>query len=120
MELAAAPADRQCLVRRAVTRSKAPDVGVVARPCARVCYSVGALRQRGAARVLEVIDPAPTHVRVSDVPEIDPHVRILVAEQRRELDEALAVVGAPLITAHPRGPGRRIGGVRPWSDGGGG
>src|SRR3989442_10379978 len=97
MELEAAPADRERLVRRTVAGGEPPDVARVATPAAGVRDRVAALRQRRATRVLEIIDAAALHVGVFDVAEIDPDVRVLVAEQRRELHEALAVVGAPLV-----------------------
>src|SRR3989442_15224598 len=104
MELAAAPLERECLVRRTVAGRQSPDVPRVAAPAAGIGDRIGALRERGAARVLEVIDPAAAHVGVLDVAEIDPDVRVLVAEQRRELDEARAGGGAPLGAAHPGAP----------------
>src|SRR5207248_7364085 len=95
--LALAPAARARHVARAIGGGEPPDTTAVAGPAARVCRGVRLLRVRGAARVLEVVDAVRLHVGVVDSPEVDPNVRVLVAEQRGEADVALAVERAPLI-----------------------
>ena len=71
-------------VLRAVARGQAPDVLAVALPLHRVLDRVRALRIGGAPAVLEVVHAAVAHVRIADAAEIDPGVRVLVAEMRRE------------------------------------
>src|SRR3989441_177817 len=49
-----------------------------------------------------------SHVGVLDSAEVDPHVRVLVAEERAERDVLLSVEAPPLIGAHPLPPGAWI------------
>src|SRR3546814_16697021 len=67
---------------RAVAGGQAPDVLAVPLPVHRVLDRIGALCQRGAAAVLEVVDAARTHVLVLDAAEIDPDLAVLVSELR--------------------------------------
>src|ERR1051326_509372 len=66
VELADLAADRQRFIGRAVAGGQAPDVGAVAAPMPRIRDRVAALREGGATRVLEVVDPPPAHVAVGD------------------------------------------------------
>src|SRR5690606_41893623 len=61
----------------------------------RVLDGVGALGQRRAAAVLEVIDATRAHVLVLDAAEVDPHLAVLVAELRREAQVLLALEMPP-------------------------
>src|SRR5690606_40596863 len=76
---------------RPVAGGQAPDVGAVILPVERVLDGVGALRQRRAAAVLEVVDAAPAHVVVLDAAEIDPHLAVLVPELRCEAEVFLTL-----------------------------
>src|SRR4029434_29003 len=96
---------------RAVRRRKPPLVRAVPNPLVRIVDRVLALRDGRAPRVLEVVDPLPPHVRIADAAEIDPHVRVLVPEQRREVHVLLAVEVAPLVILRPLVPRRRLDGV---------
>src|SRR5205085_12458682 len=117
VELAAVAAEREGLICGAVARSEAPDVAAVSQPAAPIGDRVRALREGRSARVLEVVDTAAAHVCVLNLPKIDPDVRVLVTEQGRELDERLAVIGAPLIPTHPLAPGRCVGRMRRRAEG---
>src|SRR5207247_10518525 len=97
VELSPGAAERERRVARSIRGGGPPDTTAVAGPAARVRHGVRLLRVSGAARVLEVVDAVRLHVGVVDSPEVDPHVRVLVAEQRGEADVALAVERAPLI-----------------------
>src|SRR3989442_13196430 len=105
VELALLAVDRERHVARPVRGSESPDAIAVAAPGPRVRVRVGTLGVGGPARVLEEVDPAALHVGVLDAPEVDPHVRVVVPEQRGEPDVCLAVERAPLIGAGPLGPG---------------
>src|SRR3546814_6200893 len=59
--------------------------------------AIGALRQRRAAAVLEIIDALAAHEIVADAAEIDPDMAILVPEQRLELKMLLPVIAAPIL-----------------------
>src|SRR3546814_15244646 len=76
---------------RAVAGGQAPDVLAVPLPVHRVLDRIGALCQRGAAAVLEVVDAARTHVLVLDAAEIDPDLAVLVSELRREAQVFLEI-----------------------------
>ena len=97
--------DRQRRVHRAVAGGESPDAVAVVAPTPRIGDGVGALRERRAARVLEVIDAVRAHDRVLDAAEIDPDVRVLVPEERRELDVVLAVERAPVVGLRVLAPG---------------
>src|SRR3989449_3207651 len=107
---APSPAQEQGVVGRAVRGGEAPRPVAVAHPRAGVRDRVGALRVRRATRVLEVIDPVRSHVRILDAPEVDPHVRVLVPEQRPETEVGLSLERAPLVGGGPRRPAGGIGG----------
>ncbi len=99
----------------AVAGGEAPDVRPVLVPAFRVGDGVGPLRVGGAARVLEVVDAALAHGRIPDAAEIDPQVRVLVAEERGEAQVLVAHEAAPgaLVAVRPGGPGLgadRVGG----------
>src|SRR3546814_2010440 len=93
-------------ILRAVAGCQAPDVLAVPLPVLRVLDRIGALCQRGAAAVLEVVDAARTHVLVLDAAEIDPDLAVLVSELRREAQVFLAFEMPPaaVVGARPRGP----------------
>ena len=93
------------VARRVVARGEAPEVHAVAREAPGVGDAVGALGERRPARVLEVGDALRLHVGVLDVAEVDPAVRVLVPEQRREDHEGVAVVRQPVVAARPGRPG---------------
>ena len=97
----------------AVARGEAPDVRPVLVPALRIGDGVGALRVGGAARVLEVVDAALAHGRVLNAAEVDPQVRVLVAEERGEAQVLVAHEAAPgtLVVVRPGVPGARADGV---------
>src|SRR5262249_37813632 len=92
---------------RAIARGQAPDVLAVQLPGHRVGDRVGALRVGPTRAVLEIIEAVLAHVRVLDAAEVDPDVRVLMAEQRREAEKFLAFELAPgaRVALGPRGPG---------------
>src|SRR3546814_8563710 len=59
--------------------------------------AIGALRQRRAAAVLEIVDALAAHEIVADAAEIDPDMAVLVPEQRLELKMLLPVIDAPVL-----------------------
>src|SRR3546814_9430575 len=59
-------------IARPVGGGPAPYVGAIARPFVRIAGAIGALRQRRAAAVLEIIDTLAAHEIVADAAEIDP------------------------------------------------
>jgi len=71
------------------------------------------LRISRTPAVLEIVDAARAHVRIRDAPEVGPHMRELVAEQRRKTQVLIAQDRAPgpVIGRTPGGPRRRIDGV---------
>src|SRR5207249_4233444 len=94
----------ECLLTRAVAGGQAPAKGTVALPGARVADRIGALGERGAARVLEVVDAERPGGGIADAAEVDPDVGILVAEERPEGDPLAAVPLRDAIGAAPRCP----------------
>src|SRR4029079_19169550 len=68
----------------------------------RIRHRIGPLRVDRAPAVLEVVDAAPAHVGILDPPKIDPHVRILVPEQRREVEVLLSEHRAPVLVVGAR------------------
>ena len=73
----------------------------------RIGNCVRLLRIDRAARVLEVIESPPAHVRILKLAEIDPYMRVLVTEKRRKVQEFLAEKLTPagrIIRARPFGP----------------
>src|SRR5207245_10968785 len=103
--LAGAPVQDQGRVDRAIPSREPPGLVAVAVPHHGVPSRIAAVRVGGAARVLEVVDAAAPHVGILNPSEVDPDVRVLVAEQRPELDVVLPLEPAPLIAGHPFGPG---------------
>src|SRR5205823_8001000 len=94
-------------VGRAVARRDSPDGGAVILAAARIGDCIGLLRIDRAARVFEVIEAAPAHVRILKLAEIDPYMRVLVTEKRRKVQELLAEKLTPagrIIRAGPFGP----------------
>src|SRR3546814_15371128 len=75
----------------------APYVGAIARPFVRIAGAIGALRQRRAAAVLEIVDALAAHEIVADAAELDPDMAVLVPEQRLELKMLLPVIDAPVL-----------------------
>src|SRR6188508_1999134 len=111
VEEVAAPAHAvgEVHLARTVAGGEAPDVRPVLVPALGIGDGVGALRIGGAARVLEVVDAALAHARVLDAAEIDPQVRVLVAEERGEAQVLVAHEAAPgaLVAVRPGVPGPR-------------
>src|SRR3546814_18678228 len=89
---------------RAVAGGQAPDVLAVPLPVHRVLDRIGALCQRGAAAVLEVVDAARTHVLALAAAEIDPDPAVLVSELRREAQVFLAFEMPPPPASALGGP----------------
>src|SRR5439155_4178693 len=81
----------------AVRGGEAPHVRAKTRPAARVRDRVRALGVGGAPRVLEVVDALRPHEAVLNGAKIDPHVRVLVAEQGREAEIRLPAEGPPIV-----------------------
>ena len=77
----------------------------VALPAHGVGDRIVALRKGSAPAVLEVVDAALAHVLVRHPAQVQPHLRILVPEQRREAQVLLSVEGAPALVVGGR-PGR--------------
>ena len=102
---------------RPVAGRQAPDVRAVASEPVRVVDGVGALGERGPARVLEVVDPPLAHVRVLDAAEVHPDMRVLVAEEGAEVEVLVAVVGRPAVRARERRPRLRPDRVRGRAEG---
>src|SRR6188768_1361480 len=90
---------RSTRVRRRDRRRQAPHVLAVAAKTIWVRCGVRTLCVGGPARVLEVIDALFTGVGVVDAAEVEPDVRILMDEERRVVDELLAVEGVPLVVS---------------------
>src|SRR6185436_20928278 len=80
-----------------VARAEAPDLAVVAAPAHRVLHRVLAVRVRRAPAVLEIVDALLAHELVLDAAEVDPDVRVLVAEHRSERQEFLPAERAPRV-----------------------
>src|SRR5207247_9387258 len=87
-----------------VAGGQSPDQFAVSFELPRIRNTIGALCQRRAARILEIVDPFASHVIVGDAAKVDPAMRILMTEQRREMDECLTVACFPLVTARPSIP----------------
>ena len=117
LELAGFPADLEGSVERTVAGRQSPDVGSVAGKTRGVRGPIGLLREGRAPRVLEVVDALPAHVRILDLTEIHPDVRILMPEERREVDVLVSQVGAPDVGAAPLRPRRRVDGMGRRSEG---
>src|SRR5688572_2165093 len=75
----------------------APKVARIARPPIGVVDTISPLRQRRSAAVFEIVDALLLHEGVADAAEVDPNMRILVTEQRLELQMFLAVITAPML-----------------------
>src|SRR5690606_11180222 len=71
-------------VRRSVAGAESPDLAVVAAPAHRISTRIFALRIRGTAAVLEVVDALLPHEGILDAAKVDPHVRVLMSEHRSE------------------------------------
>ena len=92
---------------RPITGGQSPEQLAVALEPPRVRNAIRVLCERRAARILEIVDPFAPHVIVGDAAKVDPAMRVLMTEQRREMDEALAVTRFPLVTARPFPPATR-------------
>src|SRR5215470_6271468 len=91
-----------------IARGDAPDgLAVIAAP-ARIHHGIGSLSVNGASAVLKVVDPALLHVRIANVAQIRPHVRVLMTEQRRKVQILLAEERAPLLVVRARPFGPRV------------
>ena len=106
LAVAAAPGDGR--IRRAVAGGESPAQFAVPRPAIGIVDGIRLLGIGGTAGVLEVVDPPAPHVGVLDAAEIDPGVRKLMPEERREADVLLAVVLTPLIGGGPDLPRLRL------------
>src|SRR3546814_18280316 len=84
-------------IARPVGGGPAPYVGAIARPFVRIAGAIGALRQRRATAVLEIVDALAAHEIVADAAEIDPDMAVLVPEPRLELQMLLPVIDAPVL-----------------------
>src|SRR5882724_1147546 len=89
---------------RAVAGGQTPDPFAVAGEAAGIRNAVGALSQGRAARVFKIVDPFSTDIIIGDAAKIDPALGILVPEERREMNETLAIIGFPFVTARPFSP----------------
>ena len=101
-------ADADLARARAVARRQAPAVRAVALEALGIADRVLALHQRRAPAVLEVVDAVAAHEGVLDAAQVDPHVRVLVDEQRAGRQVRMAVDPAPAVAPQPRvvGPAR--------------
>ena len=88
-----------------VTGGQAPDIAAITGPGIRIGDAVLPLGERGTPGILEIGTAVTGHVRVSDIAEINPAVRILIPEQRWKRDVGLAIIGGPGISAGPIAPG---------------
>src|SRR5437867_6070360 len=84
-------------VSRSIAGGDSPDRGPVVAATTGVGDGIGALSVDRAPAVLEVVEAAPLHIRVADVAEIRPDMRVLVTEQRRKAQELLTEERAPLL-----------------------
>ncbi len=91
-------------VERPVAGGQAPDVLAVPFPAHRVGDGIGPVRVGGAPRILEVVEALAPHVGVLEVAKVDPGVRVLVAEERREGQVLVALEIGPGASVG-RGPG---------------
>src|SRR6185369_2089474 len=105
VKFAFAAVDRPLPVPGAVAGGEAPDVGAIIAVVVWIGDREGALRERGAARVLEIVDTVLAVHVVLDAAEVDPDVGILMAEQRREEDVVLTVERSPVIGLRIFAPG---------------
>src|SRR5438045_8980177 len=101
MELPPPSGEHEGRVERPVARREPPHAVGVAAPSAWIRRGVGAMRERGAPRVLEVVDAARARVRVLNAAEVEPHVRVLVAEQRPEKHVPLSLNSIPPLRPGP-------------------
>src|SRR5512146_2468673 len=104
--------DRERRVEWTVARRQTPVARVVPAPSGGIRDRICPMCERRATTVLEVIDPALTHVRVLKPAKVDPEMRVLMAEEWTELHVVLALESIPLVRAGPLGPRRRIDRVR--------
>ncbi len=105
LEAPLAAVDGERAVHRPVAGGQAPQPRAVAAAAAGIRDGVGVLRERRAARVLEVVEAAGAHDVVLDAAQVEPDVGVLVAEQRREAEVLLALEGAPAVAGGPGRPG---------------
>src|SRR6059036_483066 len=98
-----APADVLDLdVSRSIAGGDPPDGCTVVPATTRVGDCVRLLSVDRAPAVLEVVEAAALHVRIADVAEIGPHVRVLMTEQRRKAQELLTEERAPVLVVGTR------------------
>src|SRR5262249_56574208 len=92
-----AAVDGQSRGERAIARRQPPRGRAILTPTLWICRCVGPLRERRTARVLEVVDATCAGIVVLYAVKVDPNVRILMTEERGELDELAPVEPAPLV-----------------------
>src|SRR5439155_23209336 len=109
-EVAAPPVDRDGPIQGPVAGAEAPQRSPIAMEAARVADRVALLGQGGSARVLEPVEPVRSHQAVLEAAQIQPHLRVLMAEERRKADVLVALEGPPRTTFLPVPP--RLGSER--------
>src|SRR5215470_2149630 len=82
---------------RSVGCTDAPDVLAVGLPVLGIGNRVAPLCVGRAPAVLEVVESVLTHVSVANAAEVHPHVGVLMAEQRTEVEICLVVERAPVL-----------------------
>src|SRR3569623_584587 len=95
VELDRFSADRGRDVGRSAAGGQAPHIGAVAGKAARVLDGVLALGPGGALGIDEIIDALAAHEGVGHAAEVEPDMRILVAEHRRKAEIGLTEIAAP-------------------------
>src|SRR5467141_2014338 len=94
---------------RGVRSGDSPQAVPVAGETARICNAVSVLCERRTPGVLKIINSLGTHIRVGNIPEIDPAMRVLMSKQRRKYDVRVGILGLPLVAAGPRLPSVLVG-----------
>ncbi len=72
------------MLERPVAGGEPPEPWPIFGPPIGIRHRIGVLGKGRPPRVLEVINAALPHVRVANAAKIDPHVGVLVAEERCE------------------------------------
>lgn len=90
---------------RPVAGGESPDIGAVSDVFTRIFDAVATVGQRGSPGIFEIIETRfGAHEGVLDPCEIDPHVRILVPEQRREVHHLVVLETAVIVGSRPAVP----------------
>ncbi|PAV66924.1 hypothetical protein WR25_22926 [Diploscapter pachys] len=111
-ELRGPPLERQLKVAGAVAGGQAPDVARITVPVHRIGDAIGPIGIGRAAAVLEIIEAGGPHRLIANAAEVDPHLAVLMAEQRREGEVPRVPLPAPeggiaLRPGVPRPVGKR-------------